>query len=190
MGWLRLLCIAALAAVAGGSGAAEFEVDPGHLTVYFAVSHFDISFVRGRFGRIDAKAQYDPEARSGTVAVTVDAGSIDTGNATLDGVLRSPQFLDAGAYPEIRFVSERFVFDGNRLVSVDGRLWLHGILQPLRLNVDRFVCKDVRAGIVARHVCGGAFRATLKRSAFGMTQFLPDVGDDVELAIEVEATRR
>jgi polyisoprenoid-binding protein YceI len=189
MQWLRLLGIAALAAVAGGSGAAEFEVDPGHLTVYFAVSHFDISFVRGRFGRIDAKAQFDAEARTGTVAVTVDAGSIDTGNATLDGVLRSPQFLDAGVYPEIRFVSERFAFEGNALVSVDGRLWLHGIQQPLRLNVERFVCKDVRAGIVLRHVCGGAFRAAFRRSTFGLTQFLPEVGDEVQLAISVEATR-
>ena len=140
MRWLRV-CIAALAAVAGGSGAAEFEVDSSHLSVCFAVSHFDISFVRGRFGRIDAKVQYDPEARTGTVVVTVDAGSIDTGNATLDGVLRSPQFLDAGVNPEIRFLGERFVFEGSQLLAVDGRLLLHGILQPLRLNVERFVCK-------------------------------------------------
>jgi polyisoprenoid-binding protein YceI len=48
----------------------------------------------------------------------------------------------------------------------------------------------VAAGIARRHVCGGAFRAVLKRSDFGMTGFLPDVGDDVQLEIGIEATRQ
>jgi len=170
--------------------AAAFEVDRSHLSVNFAVSHYDISYVRGRFARIDAKVEFDPAARTGSVAVTVDPASIDTGNATLDSVLRGPQFLDAGQYPEVRFVSERFDFADGKLAAVDGRLWLHGVQQPMRLAVERFVCKDVRAGIVSRQVCGGAFRAVFRRSTFGMTQFLPDVGDEVELAISVEAARR
>jgi polyisoprenoid-binding protein YceI len=181
---------ALLLAFAPASRAATFEADRSHMTVYFAVSHFDISYVRGRFAKIDANVQYDPEARTGTVAVTVDPASIDTGNETLDGVLRGAQFLDAGQHPEIRFVSERFEFADSRLAAVDGKLWLRGVQQPLRLVAERFVCKDVRAGIATRHVCGGAFRAAFKRSAFGMTQFLPAVGDEVELAISVEATRQ
>jgi polyisoprenoid-binding protein YceI len=41
---------------------------------------------------------------------------------------------------------------------------------------------------VGRDVCGGDFHASLPRSAFGMTRFLPDVGDTVTLHISVEAT--
>ena len=185
-----MVSAAAFAALGGTAGAAEFEVDRAHLAVHFAVGHYDISYVRGRFARIDAKVQFDLEARTGAVGVTVDAGSVDTGNATLDAVLRSPQYLDAGQYPEIRYVSERFVFEGGALSAVEGQLWLHGVQRPVRLAVQRFVCKDVRAGIAMRRVCGGALRTSFKRSAFGMTQFLPDVGDDVELAIDVEATQR
>jgi polyisoprenoid-binding protein YceI len=177
-------------AFAGASRAAEFEVDRAHLSVHFAVSHFDISYVRGRFARIDAKVEFDTAARTGTVAVTVDPASIDTGNATLDGVLRGPQFLDAGQYAEIRYVSDRFVFDGPALTAVEGRLWLHGVQQPLRLVAERFVCKDVRLGLATRHLCGGALRAVFRRSTFGMTHMLSAVGDEVELAISVEATQR
>ncbi len=186
---LRSIVGGCLLASAGAGIGADWTVDTDHVAVNFAVSHFDVSYVRGRFDRIAATVQFDPAARTGQVVVTVDADSIDTGNRLLDGILRSPQFLDSAPFPEIRFVSERFVFDGDKLSAVEGTLWLHGIARPLRLTVDRFVCRDVAAGIVRRHVCGGALQTTLRRSDFGMTRFLPDVGDEVRLDISVEATR-
>src|SRR5512147_2300397 len=80
--WLAVGPLAACVIALGGTAvAAEFDVDRAHLAVHFAVGHYDISYVRGRFARIDAKVQFDPEARNGAVGVTVDAGSIDTGNA-------------------------------------------------------------------------------------------------------------
>ena len=179
-----------LAAFASAGVAADWAVNTDHVSVNFAVSHFDISYVHGRFGKIDVSVQFDPDAKAGQVVVTVDANSIDTGNRVLDGVLSSEQFLDAAANPEVRFVSERFVFDGDRLAGVDGTLLLHGVQRPLRLTVDRFVCKDVAAGIVRRFTCGGEFHTAFKRSDFGMKRSLPDVGDEVRLDIGVEAARR
>jgi polyisoprenoid-binding protein YceI len=188
---------AALSGIAGASlaivaavSAAAFDVDRDHRSIYFAVAHRDISYVRGRFLKFDATAAFDPAAKTGNVVANVDASSVDTGNRTLDDVLRSPQFLDTAQYPEVRYVGDRFVFDGDRLSAIDGTLWLHGVQQPLRLTVVRFVCKDVQAGIAKRYTCGGAFRAAFDRSAYGLTQWLPDVGDRVELEINVEATRR
>ena len=187
---LRLLAGGWLAASASTGVAAEWAVDADHVSIYFAVSHFDISYVHGRFAKITATVQFDPDAKTGQAVVTIDADSIDTGNRTLDGILRSPQFLDSAANPEIRYLSSQFVFDGDRLVAVDGTLWLHGVQRALRLDAERFTCKDVAAGIVRQHRCGGAFHAVLKRSEFGMTRFLPDVGDEIKLDIGIEATRR
>ena len=189
-GVFRCIASAWLVASAGACIGADWAVDTDHVSVNFAVSHFDISYVRGRFLKIAATVLFDPEAKTGQVVVTVDADSIDTGDRVLDGILRSPQFLDSVPNPEIRFVSERFVFDGGRLFAVDGTLWLHGVARPLRLTADRFVCKNVAAGIVTRHVCGGALQTAFKRSDFGMTRFLPDVGDEVRLDVGIEATRR
>jgi polyisoprenoid-binding protein YceI len=188
---LRALGLGILAAAAAGtSGAAEYVADPDHVSVHFAVGHFDVAYVRGRFAKIDAKIDYDPAGRTGRVVVTVDADSVDSGIRSLDAILRSPQFLDTASHPEVRFASERFVFDGERLVAVEGRLWLHGVERPLRLDAERFTCRTVAAGILRRPICGGAFRATLKRSEFGMTRFLPDVGDEVRLDVDVEASPR
>ena len=74
--------------------------------------------------------------------------------------------------------------------AIDGTLWLHGVQRPLRLAVERFGCKEVQAGLSKRYTCGGAFRAAFDRSAYGLTRWLPDVGDKVELEINIEATRR
>jgi polyisoprenoid-binding protein YceI len=182
--------LAILLAASGWVAAAEYAVEPGHRSIYFAVGHYDISYVRGRFLRLNATVQFDATAQVGTVVVDVEAGSVDTGNRTLDEVLRSPQFLDTASFPEVRYVGDRFVFEGNQLVAVDGTLWLHGFQKPLRLTAQRFVCKDVAAGLARNHVCGGMFRATFNRSEFGMTRFLPDVADRVELEINVEAVRK
>jgi len=184
------LAAAGLAIVAAAVSAAAFDVDGDHRSIYFAVAHRELSYVRGRFQRLDATVAFDPAARTGSVVANVDAGSVDTGNRTLDDVLRSPQFLDTAQYPEVRYVGDGFVFDGDRLSAIDGTLWLHGIQHPLRLAVERFDCKEVQAGLARRYTCGGAFRAAFDRSAYGLTRSLPDVGDRVELEINIEATRR
>ena len=186
---LRLALAATLLPIAAFAAPVQYTLDPYHAAVYFAVGHNDISYVRGRFGRLRGTIQYDAEARSVSMVVSVDTGTIDTGNSGVDNVLRSDQFLDADRNPEVHFVGDRLVFDGDRLIAVDGKLTLHGVERPLRLNVKRFVCKDVPLGLAHRYVCGGDFEARLKRSDFGMTRFLPEVADEVELFISGEAVR-
>jgi polyisoprenoid-binding protein YceI len=184
------LALCMLGGAAFPAGAAEYALYLGHVSVQFAVSHLDISYVRGRFDKISVTIDFDPAAKAGKVLVVVDPDSIDTGNRQIDNVLRTDQFLDTAAFTEIRFASERFVFEGDALVAVDGRLWLHGVDRPLRLDADRFVCKDVALGLAKKPVCGGVFHAALKRTDFGMTRFIPDVGDEVRLDIGVEASPR
>jgi len=171
-------------------GTVQYALDPNHAAVYFAVGHNDISYVRGRFGRLRGTIQYDAEARSGSMVVSVQTNTVDTGNSAVDNVLRSEQFLDADRYPEVHFVADRLVFDGDKLTAVEGKVTLHGVERPLRLTVKRFVCKDVPLGIAHRYVCGGDFQAELKRSDFGMTRFLPEVADEVDLSISGEAVRQ
>src|ERR1700693_5883940 len=137
-----------LAAFACPAAAAEFAVDPNHTTVHFAVSHEELSFVHGRFGRIRGSTQFDSGAKTGAMTISVPVTTIDTGNSAVDNVLRSDQFLDGERYPEVHFVSERFVFEGEKLTAVEGKITLHGVQRPLRLVARRFQCKDVAAGIV------------------------------------------
>lgn len=166
----------------------NYTVDPTHTTVYFGASHFDRTTVRGRFGKIDGRIVYDPASGAGSIDFTVDTDSLDTGNRSLDGVLRSAQFLDAQNFPVARLQANRFVVEGGKLVAVEGTLALHGVSQPLRLEAERFSCGQTVLFGIKRDVCGGDFRASFARSTFGMLRFLPDVGDIVTLQISIEAS--
>jgi polyisoprenoid-binding protein YceI len=186
---VRALALVAALGITGAQAApVEYALDPVHTTVYFSASHFERSSVRGRFGKIDGRLVYDADSGAGALDVTVDLASLDTGNRTLDGVLRSPQFFDAAEHPVARLRANRFLMEGGRLAAVEGELTLHGVTQPLRLQAERFRCGEVSMFGIRRQVCGGDFRAEVPRSAFGMTRFLPDVGDTVTLQVSVEAS--
>ena len=186
---VRLALTASVLAASAACQATEYAVDPAHTTIYFAVSHRDISYVRGRFGKLTAKVDFDPVAKAGSIVVDVDTSSIDTNNATLDGVLRS-QFLESETYPDARFLSERLVYSGDTLSAVEGKLWLRGVQRPVTLAADRFVCREVALGLARQAVCGGAFHAVIRRSDFGMTRYPGDVGEEIRLEINVEASRK
>ena len=168
--------------------AASFAPDLAHTSVTFGASHFDRSTMRGRFDKIDGAINFDESTRQGGFDFTVDADSINTRLRVLDGVLKSEQFLDAAKFPVIRLRSDRFVVEGGKLVAIEGKLTLHGVTQPVRLDVRRFSCGEEKMPRSTRHVCGGDFHLAIARSAFGMTRFLPDVGDRVDIDISVEAT--
>ena len=168
--------------------AASFAPDLAHTSVYFGASHFDRSTMRGRFDKIDGAINFDESTRQGGFDFTVDADSINTRLRVLDGVLKSEQFLDAAKFPVIRLRRDRCVVDGGKLVAIEANLTLHGVTQPVRLEVRRFSCGDEKMPGSTRHVCGGDFHLAIARSAFGMTRFLPDVGDRVDIDISVEAT--
>lgn len=182
--WILLLA----AALATPAFAAPFAPDLAHTSVYFGASHFDRTTMRGRFDKIDGAINFDEATHQGGFDFTVDTASINTRLRVLDGVLKSEQFLDAAQFPVIRLRSDRFVAEGGKLVAIEASLTLHGVTQPVRLDVRRFSCGDEKVPGSTRHVCGGDFHFAIARSAFGMTRFLPDVSDRVDIDISVEAT--
>jgi polyisoprenoid-binding protein YceI len=146
---------AALLASPALAAPATYTVDPTHTAVYFGASHFERTTVRGRFGKMDGRILYDPDSGTGSIDFTVDTDSVDTGNRSLDGVLRSAQFLDAQNFPVARLQANRFIVENGKLVAVEGSLSLHGVSQPLRLEADRFSCGR-RSCLVSGGTCAAA----------------------------------
>jgi len=86
----------------------RWEIDSSHSSVHFSVRHLVIAKVRGSFARWSGTVQVpNGDFSQATVAVAIDASSIDTGVADRDGHLKSPDFFDVGQYPELRFVGKR-----------------------------------------------------------------------------------
>src|SRR5215216_4456764 len=84
----------------------SWQLDPMHTQVEFAVKHFGMMTVRGRFNEVRTSGSIDPaNPRASSVEVTIDVASLTTHNAQRDNDLRSSNFLERDKYPTITFRS-------------------------------------------------------------------------------------
>ena len=84
----------------------RWAVDSDETSVEFAVKTFwGLLTVHGQFDRFDG--WYVVGSDGTTIELTVDADSLDTGNATRDKHLRSTDFFHVAAHPQVRFTSTR-----------------------------------------------------------------------------------
>lgn len=164
-----------------------YTIDSRHTFPMFEVMHFGMSLQRGRFNKTAGKATIDRQARTGTVDITIDATSVDTGLDKLEDHVRAEDFLHASAYPTITFKGTRFHFDGDRPRSVDGELTMRGVTRPVTLNVQHFNCGNHPMNKKA--MCGGELTATIKRSEWGIKYAIPALADEMLLRINFEAFR-
>lgn len=162
-----------------------YQIDPTHTFPSFEISHFGFSTYRGRFDKTSGSITLDRDKKTGSADVTIDAASVSTGVPKLDDHLRNPDFFDTTKHPTIRFKSQDFKFNGDKLVAVNGNLTLHGVTKPVSLTVSSFLCGDHPLKKVP--MCGADATTTLKRSDFGMSKYSPNIGEDVLLRIEIEA---
>jgi polyisoprenoid-binding protein YceI len=181
---LILGCTLSLAALAAPS---SYAVDPKHTFPSFEISHLGFSIQRGRFDQTTGKVFLDPEMGKGKIFIFVETASISTGLADLEKHLRSDEFLDAARYPKITFVSDKLIFNKGQLVAADGIMTLHGISKPVHLIIDHFYCGMNL--IAMKDTCGANATTTIKRSDYGVDKYVPKVGDEVKIAIQVEATK-
>ena len=187
-----LLGLALAATLVSGLAQAEtatYAFDPSHTFVSFEIGHFGTSTNRGRFDKKEGTVQLDRAAKTGKVEVTIDTTSVNTGFAAFEKHLQSPDLFDAAKYPTIKFVSDKFVFNGDKVAEVMGNLTLLGKTQAVALKANQFNC--YQSPMVKREVCGGDFETTIDRTAFGMNYGV-DWGfpKNVRLVIQVEAVKQ
>ena len=108
----------------------RWRIDPSDSRVEFQVPHFyGLMTVKGHFD--DYEGFLDLSSNP-AVELTIDAASLDTGNAKRDAHLRSEEFFDIAAHPQVRFIAASAALDGESL-HVAGELVAAGATVPLEL---------------------------------------------------------
>lgn len=185
------LLAAALTLAAGGALAAPvtYKVDPAHTYPSFAADHFGgLSTWRGKFDRSSGTIVLDRQAGTGTVDITVDAASINFGQAKLNEHAKSAEMFDVAKYPTATYKGTLAGFRNGAPTEVRGELTLHGVTRPLNLTIDHFTCKTMPPAMGGKERCGADASASFSRADFGI-----DYGEklgfnmQVKLAIQVEA---
>ena len=108
----------------------HWSVDRDETSVEFTVKTFWGAMpVHGRFDQFDGS--FEVGTGGTAIELTIDADSIDTGNATRDEHLRSTGFFHVVAYPEVRFTSNRVHYVTSGILHVVGHLEAAGNVLPL-----------------------------------------------------------
>lgn len=181
------LSLASLASSAVLAAPAKYTIDGEHVYPSFEADHFGgMSVWRGKFNKTSGTVILDREARTGTVDVTIDAASVDTGLDKLNDHLKSAEFFDVAKFPTATYKGTLGGFKDGVPTEVKGELTLHGVTKPVTLTIRSFKCMPHPFKKV--EFCGADAVATINREDFGVA-WGKNFGFKMEtkLSIQVEA---
>jgi polyisoprenoid-binding protein YceI len=162
--------------------AGTYKVEPYHTQAGFSVSHFGFTNFSGVFSGASGSLVLDPaKPTAARLEVVIPIQSVQTTVAQLDGMLKGDQWFDAAKFPTATFTSTKVVLSGKDSAVIAGNLTLHGVTKAITLRAH-FVGAGVNP-LDKSFTTGFEATGTIKRSDFGVSTYLPLVGDDVRLTI-------
>jgi polyisoprenoid-binding protein YceI len=160
----------------------EFTVGTNHSQIGFTLSHMGFSNFSGRLSGVTGSLSLAGGDHSASkISVSVPTASFSTPVERLTAELVEPDWFDAKKFPAITFISTKVSPTGPDSATIVGDLTLHGVTKPITLTA-----KFVGAGanpMSKAYTVGFDATGTLKRSDFGVTKYVPLIGDEVELSL-------
>ncbi|WP_161599854.1 YceI family protein [Roseibium sediminis] len=120
----------------GPAIAAEWVVDYAKSQLEFEVVQGD-STLKGKIANWSAAIDFDSGSpENAKISATIDTGSMSTGNAQVDGMLPTPQWLDVAIFPAAEFRSKTVQALSENSYQVEGTLTLRGVQKDIVLVFD------------------------------------------------------
>lgn len=139
----------------------KWNLDTAHSEIGFKVKHMMISTVTGHFEDFNASVTTaSDDFVDADFDFVASIGSINTKNADRDNHLKSNDFFNAEAFPEMTFKSTSF--DGHKMI---GDLTIRDITKSIELNVD---FNGIAVDPYGQTKAGFEITGTLNRKDFGL----------------------
>ena len=156
-------------------------IDNAHSEIGFKVKHLMISTVKGNFSTFSGNVEED-----GTISVSINTGSINTGNVDRDNHLKAADFFNSEEFPTISFNANGYSVD---MPVIKGNLTIKGITKEIVLYCD-YNGSSVDPWGNTKH--GFEFTGTINRNDFGLTWNAPLetggvlVSEEVKLSMDIQ----
>ena len=138
----------------------KWNLDPSHSEITFKVRHMMISNVKGEFKNFNVDLESEDENfKNVKASASIDTSSISTNNTDRDNHLKSAEFFNAEAHPQITFETDSLNED------VTGNLTINGVTKPVKLEVD---FGGINVDPWGQTKAGFSFEGKIKRSDFGL----------------------
>ena len=172
----------------------EWQIDPQHSNLRFALRHIVIHEIRGQFRKWGGTITLDRgDLTKSSVQVWVDLASVDTDDAERDDQIRSGEFFDVAHFPDAKFSSTEVRVPKNGNPIIKGILSLHGFREEVEVELTSpEPPMNDQPGVDRMSY---EIKARLDRRRFGLrwNQDLDVggvvVGDQIEIVVKVEAVR-
>jgi len=171
----------------------QWNIDPIHSKIQFAVSHMVISEVTGVFKDFEGGLTFTGEGFDlASAAFSAKVDSISTDNEQRDGHLKSDDFFNAEAYPALTYKSTNIQVTGDNTFEVEGHMTIRDVTKPVTLQV-KFggMVKDA----YGQYKAGFAISGAINRKEFGLKwSALTEaggmvVGNEVRLHLNVQLAK-
>ena len=140
--------------------ATKWNLDPTHSEITFKVRHMMISNVKGSFTNFSAELEAEDDTfKNVNVKTTIQTDSVSTHNADRDNHLKSEDFFNVAANPEITFESSALNNE------ITGNLTLNGVTKPIELDVD---FGGINVDPWGNTKAGFSFEGKISRKDFGL----------------------
>ena len=155
-------------------------IDNAHSEIGFKVKHLMISTVKGNFATYSGGIQED-----GSVSVSINTNSINTGNVDRDNHLKSADFFNSDEYPTINFGGKM----SEDMKTITGEITIKGITKEVTLNTE-YNGVSVDPWGNTKH--GWEITGSINRNDFGLTWNAPLetggvlVSEEVKLNLDVQ----
>ena len=185
-----VIAVAVASLMSGGAQAADkYVLDPMHTFVVFKIMDVGYAHVVGWFTGVAGELRFDPaDVTKSALNVTIKTASIDTHFPQRNKDLMSPDFLNVAEFPEMTFKSTAIAKTGDKTGKVTGDLTLLGVTKPVTMDVT---FNKVAPNPFNKNTPTAGFEAhtAIKRSDFGMKADIPNIGDEVDISIDAQATK-
>ncbi len=165
-----------------------FEIDGSHTFPRFSYSHFGYSTQVSRFDNTTGTVVFDADAKTGSVDITIDMKSVNTGFADFNGHIQGEDFLDTAKFPKATFKSTKVNFQDGKPASIEGQLTIKGVTKAVTLTVTSF--QAMPHPMLKKDAIGANAFTVIKRSEFNAGKYAPYVGDEVRIDIALEAIQK
>lgn len=163
----------------------NYQFDTAHSQVHASLSHLGFSTSTARFAIKEGVIVADADdLTAGKVSVVLDAAP-DLGDATWNDHMSAEKWFNLAEHQEIRFESTSVTSSGEGQFDIAGNLTLRGVTRPVTLKAT--LNKAGPHPFNQKPRLGFSATTSFKRSDFGMAEYVPNVGDEVQVRIEVEA---
>ena len=182
------LAFSTLAVTSALAAPKTFDIDGSHTFPRFSYSHFGYSTQVSRFDNTTGTVVFDAEAKTGSVDITIDMKSVNTGFADFNGHIQGEDFLDTAKFPKATFQSTKVNFQDGKPASIEGQLTIKGVTKPVTLTVTSF--QAMPHPMLKKEAIGANAFTVIKRSEFNAGKYAPYVGDEVRIDIALEAIQK